>query len=137
VTVVEKDPSVIKLFCEHILPQFPHREKIRVIEADAFAYMEHQMPREGYDYIFSDIWHDPSDGLPLYLRLKKYESLSPTTRFDYWIEPSLLSSLRRMVFDKLSDPSAPMRLAGVDPYTLLSNDFLRRLAPDVKRLEKN
>lgn len=132
VTVVEKDPSVIKLFCEHILPQFPHREKIRVIEADAFAYMEHQMPREGYDYIFSDIWHDPSDGLPLYLRLKKYESLSPTTRFDYWIEPSLLSVLRHMVWGRITDPESPLQLRGVAPETLLSDKFLRSL--DLKRI---
>lgn len=132
VTVVEKDPAVIKLFCEYILPQFPNKNKIRVIEADAFAYMEHQMPREGYDYIFSDIWHDPSDGLSLYLRLRKYEPLSPTTRFDYWIEPSLLSLLRRMVWTRITDPNEPLQLRGVAPETLLSNKFLKSL--DLKQI---
>lgn len=136
VTVVERDASVIELFSTHLLPQFPNREKIRVVEADAFAFLEELEPT-AYDTLFADLWHDPSDGLALYLRLKKLEKRRGLQNVDYWIEPSLLSSLRRMVFDKLNDPSAPMRLAGVDPYTLLSNDFLRRLAPDVKRLEKN
>lgn len=127
VTVVERDPDVIKLFVEHILPQFPCRDKIRVIEADAFEYMEKEMPQGGYDYVFSDIWHDPSDGLSLYLRLKKYEPLSPTTRFDYWIEPSLLSLLRRMVWTRISDPKEPLQLRGVAPETLLSDAFLKTL----------
>ena len=132
VTVVERDASVIKLFCEHILPQFPCREKIRVIEADAFDYMEKEMPREGYDYVFSDIWHDPSDGLSLYLRLRKYEPLSPTTHFDYWIEPSLLSLLRRMVWTRISDTKEPLQLRGVAPETLLSDAFLKTL--DLKQI---
>ncbi len=132
VAVVEKDPLVIKLFCDHILPQFPHKEKVRIVEADAFDYMETKMPREKYDFIFSDIWHDPSDGLPLYLRLKKYEPLSPASRFDYWIESSLLSLLRRMVWNRITDPHEPLQLRGVAPETLLSDAFLKSL--DLKQI---
>ncbi|MDU7217412.1 MAG: hypothetical protein E6293_07975, partial [Dialister sp.] len=42
VTVVEMNPAVISLFKEHILPQFPHKEKIRIIEADALFFAESQ-----------------------------------------------------------------------------------------------
>lgn len=127
VTVVERDPAVIELFRAHLLPQFPSREKIRIIEADAFKYMEEKMPTEHFDYLFADLWHDPSDGLDMYLRLKKYEPLAPKTKFAYWIEPSLLSLLRHMVFRRITDTSQPLHLRGVAPETLLSDEFLRTL----------
>ena len=47
VTVIEKSPAVRKLFEEYLLPQFPHKEKIRIIEADAFEYAEKRMADVG------------------------------------------------------------------------------------------
>ncbi len=127
VTVVERDPSVIALFKSYILPQFPHGKKITVVEADAFIYMKETMPREHFDFIFADLWHDPSDGLEMYAKLKPFEALSPATAFEYWIEPSLLSLLRGIVYRKLTDPNAPMQLHGVPLETVLSDAFLRTL----------
>ncbi len=127
VTVVERDPTVISLFREHLLPQFPHPEKLRILQADAFAYLEEGLPREKFDVIFSDIWHDPSDGLELYLRIKQYEKKYPGTRFLYWIEPSLLSLLRRMIAARLTDPEEPLRLHGVALETVMSDAFLKTL----------
>jgi hypothetical protein len=135
VTVVERDPDVISLFKEHILPQFPNKEKIRIIQADAFVYMEKELPQTRFDYFFADLWHDPSDGLPLYLRLRRMQKQLGGTDWDYWIEPSLLSSLRHMVYDRITDHNSPLRLDGVPPSELLSNDFLKRLAPDVRGIE--
>ncbi len=86
VTVVELDPRVIELFKTYILPQFPHKDKIEIIEADAF---EHIKSIQGYDLVFCDIWHDPSDGVEAYLRFKEYESRYPDTKFMYWIEKTL------------------------------------------------
>jgi hypothetical protein len=57
------------------------------------------------------------------------------TDWDYWIEPSLLSSLRHMVYDRITDHNSPLRLDGVPPSELLSNDFLKRLAPDIRGIE--
>lgn len=131
VTVVERDPEVISLFYEHILPQFPHKEKITVIEADAFDYLEKELPNTKADYLFADLWHDASDGLDLYLQIKKYEKKHPQIRFSYWIEPSLLSVLRQMVFERITDPVSPLQLRGVAPEHLLSDEFLRTL--DLRR----
>lgn len=89
VTVVERDPRAIRLFKTHLLPHFEHPEKITVIEADAFDYAEHHMAAGGYDTVFADIWHDPSDGVEAYLRLKDTEALSPGTDFRYWIEETI------------------------------------------------
>ena len=127
VTVIEQSADVIELFQAHILPQFPHKEKIRIIQADAFIYMEEKAAAEGYDFLFADLWHDPSDGLDMYLRIKAYEKTMPQTRFSYWIEPSLLSLLRRMVFRRITDEKEPLQLRGVAPEALLSDSFLRTL----------
>ncbi|MCQ2147635.1 MAG: hypothetical protein MJZ16_08975 [Bacteroidales bacterium] len=101
ITVVERDLDVIRLFEKHILPQFPDKGKIRIVRSDAFAYMDKTMPEEKFDYAFVDLWHDTSDGLSLYLRTKRRESLSPCTKFLYWVEESLLSSYRWTVFENV------------------------------------
>lgn len=84
VTVIEKDKSIIRLFEEHILPQFPNKNKIRIICEDAFEYAERKIYS---DFVFADIWHDPSDGCEPYLRLKALER--PDTEYSYWIEDTI------------------------------------------------
>ncbi len=89
VTVVERDERVIALFNELLLPRFVHPEKIEIVCADAFDFAEKEAPEGDFDYIFADIWHDPSDGVELYKRFKEYEHLCPNSEFDYWIEKTL------------------------------------------------
>lgn len=130
VTVVERDHDVIALFQSHILPQFPNAHKIGIVEADAFAFMENAKAVAKYDYIFADLWHDQSDGLELYLRLRRIErahGIAPRNGFDYWIEPTLLSALRHIVYEKLTDPASPLALRGINPAVLLTDEFLRSL----------
>lgn len=93
VTVVERDPAVIRLFREQLLPQFPCKSKISVVQADAFDYLEHGMKPLSPDFVFMDIWHDIADGVDLYLRARPYEKQYPSTRFMYWIERSLRCAL--------------------------------------------
>ena len=135
VTVVERDRAVIDLFQTYLLPQFPHREKIRVVLSDAFVYAERELPAARADVAFADLWHDQSDGLPLYLRMKRLEPLSPQTAFHYWIEPLLLSSLRGMVFDRIRDDGDGTIRTFSEIQTMLSDRYLRELAPKVRRLE--
>lgn len=89
VDVVERDPDVIALFHTQILPQFGQRQKVRVIQGDAFAYAAGPMAQERYDFVFTDLWHDPSDGVDLYLRMKRVEGRRPESEYMYWIEPTL------------------------------------------------
>ena len=84
VTVVERDESVIRLFKKHILPQFPNKDKIQIVCADAFQYARQCHP---CDFVFADIWHDPSDGCSAYLTLKALEQSG--TKYAYWIENTL------------------------------------------------
>lgn len=101
ITVVERDRDVISLFEHHILPQFERPDKVEIIHAEALEFTRREMPSRRFDYAFADLWHDVSDGLPLYLRLKQLEPGNPRTRFLYWIEDSLLSSLRWRLFDRI------------------------------------
>ena len=134
VTVVERDPNVIALFQKHILPQFPNADKIQIVEVDALIYLKDDPHVPDFDYIFADLWHDQSDGLPLYLQLSRTARDRRLCSIDYWIEPTLLSSLRRMVYDKITDPKQPLKLQGIPIEDFLSDEFLKRLAPDVKAI---
>ena len=89
VTVVERSRQVIDLFKQFILPQFPDPSKIEIVESDAFDFAEKEMKNGEYDSVFVDIWHDPSDGCELYLRMKEYEYLLPDAKFVYWVEDTL------------------------------------------------
>lgn len=127
VVVVERSHDVIDIFKTYLLPQFPNADKIEIVETDAFLYMEEKMPRGNFDYVFADLWHDASDGLEMYRKLKKYEILAPKTEFDYWIEPSLLSLLRHIVYRRIVDKDNPLPLGNLTPETVLSDEFLKKL----------
>ena len=127
VVVVERSHDVIDIFKTYLLPQFPNADKIEIVEADAFLYMEEKMPRGNFDYVFADLWHDASDGLEMYRKLKKYEILSPKIEFDYWIEPSLLSLLRHIVYRRIVDKDNPLPLGNLTPETVLTDEFLKKL----------
>lgn len=88
VTVIERDSEVIRLFSEQLLPCFSNPEKLRIVKSDAFEYAEGLRDGE-FDLIFCDIWHDPSDGVGLYRRMKQYEKNAPHSRWLYWIEQTL------------------------------------------------
>jgi len=87
VTVVEKNPQVIDVFRRLLLPCFPRQDALRIVEADAFEYAETVMPSEHYDTVFTDLWHDVADGLPMSRRMKALEPPGPT--YLYWIEKTL------------------------------------------------
>ena len=132
VTVVERDPAVIALFEEFLLPQFPDRDKVTVIEDDAFDYARNRLPETNPDFVFTDLWHDQSDGLPLYLQMRKLERLTPGAKFAYWIEPILLSTLRRMVFDRIDTNEGRTITTFAELESMLTDPFLKELAPDLR-----
>ncbi len=84
VIIVEKDKEVIELFKKYILPNFIYKDKIIIINMDAFEYNK---TIKDIDYVFIDIWHDVGDGLDLYKRFKKEENKN--IKYDYWIEESI------------------------------------------------
>ncbi len=99
VTVIEKNPVVISLFRENLLPQFPHKEKIRIIEADALEFIETQKDGE-FDTAFSDFWSGYYDGLDLYLKFMPKTARFTKTKHAYWIETCFLEQFFRPVVMK-------------------------------------
>lgn len=89
VTVVERNPAAIDLFRRHLLPQFPNREKIRLIEDDAFAFAAEKAAALAPTVIFADIWHDVSDGRDMIRRFRELERFTPAARHLYWLEETV------------------------------------------------
>lgn len=87
VTVVEQSRDVIDLFREALLPMFPRQDDLQIIQGDAFAYAREEAPRQAYDTVFTDLWHDVSDGLPMYRKMKQLEVQDP--KYLYWIESTM------------------------------------------------
>ena len=102
VHIVEMDLELIKAFEKYLLPLFPHKEKIHIHKADAFHFIE-SIKDKDYDFIFSDLWHDVSEGLPMYLKLKKHFDNFKVTKRMYWIEGSVVTYLRSLVIGVMKD----------------------------------
>lgn len=98
--IIENDHKIVELFKKELLPLFPHKEKIRIVEADAYSFLRKQ-PKGAYDFLFADIWHDEYDGLAAYIELKKLESAAKIS--DYWIEGAILTYLRRFLYALLEE----------------------------------
>ncbi len=130
ITVVERDEEAICLFKTYILPQFPNKDKVRIVQSDAFEYMEGRMSNPSdsdFDFAFVDLWHDTSDGLEAYLSARKIESglkeSGCRTEFHYWVEKSLLSAYRWNMFESVLDTCSTIKEA----YDRLSDQSLKNL----------
>jgi hypothetical protein len=93
VVVVERDPQAIELFMRSIYPLLPHKEKITIINQDAFLYIKKN--KKKFNHVFVDIYHTAEDGLPIYIQMKKYEQFNEIGTWHYWLEASILSLFRR------------------------------------------
>ena len=98
VTIIEKDQNIIDLFNSLIWPNFQNKEKIRIIKDDAIKYTKNNQKEGRWDYIFADLWHDPEDGLELFVDLKK---INPN--IDCWLNDSMYALLRRCMITLLEE----------------------------------
>lgn len=96
VTIIEKEPEVIELFKNFILPQFAHKNKITVIQANAFDFMENLEDGQ-YNHCFADIWIGNNDTVP-YMKLKKICKKFKQMKMSYWIEDSLIATIMEYVY---------------------------------------
>ena len=92
ITIIENDVNIINIFKEHLLPNFPNKEKIRIVQKDAVEVIKSPLP---YDFAFIDLWHSVEDGLDFFLKFKQVEKNNPTTTFTYWLDNSFYALLRR------------------------------------------
>ena len=121
VTVIEKNPDVIALFETYILPQFPFADKIEIIEADAFQFLE-ETEDGAYDFGYADFWEGAEDGTLLYLEFLQKAKRFTRTEFAYWIESAFIDVYFR--------PAALLcfrRACGEPPFPLDASKKMRRL----------
>ncbi len=88
ITIVEIEPTIIDLFEKYILPYFPYKDKIKIVKADAIAYLS-KANNKDYDFCFADIWESQIDGAVHYKNIKPYEKTLTNTKFTYWIEDQI------------------------------------------------
>lgn len=128
ITIIEKDKNIVNLFKKNIFPQFKNQTKFEIIISDAFDYMK---LNKKYDFCFIDLWHDPNDGLPLYLKSKKFENSN--CKYFYWLETSLIAMLRRCLLTLIEE-----NFAGYTDknYEKSENEF-DKIINDLYRKTKN
>ena len=98
VTIIEKDQNIIDLFNALIWPSFTHKEKIKIIKDDAINFTAKRENIQQFDYIFADLWHNPEDGLSLFVALKRN-----VRNIDCWLETSMYALLRRCMITLLEE----------------------------------
>ena len=99
VTVIERNKENMALFKKHLLPLFPNKAKVTIIEDDAVNFVKHYYK---YDYIFADLWFDAEDGLEYYLKLSEIEKKN-NIKIDYWLETSLKQMRRRYLIELIKE----------------------------------
>ena len=97
VTIIESDKEIIAFFNENILPNIETKNKIRIINTDAYSFKD----VSNFDYIFVDIYHGENDGLECMLKFNDidFKELEP----HYWIETSILTYFKRLVVTSLNE----------------------------------
>ena len=95
ITIIEKDKNIINLFNKVLFPSFRNKNKITIICDDAISYVSN---KKRYDYIFADLWHNPDDGLDLFIKLKRINK-----SIDCWLETSLIALLRRCMITLIEE----------------------------------
>ncbi len=100
IDIVELDKDVISLFKNNILTQFDKSNKIRIINDDAYKFLQ-ENDLSNYDYIFIDLYHDTWDGLMWLIKLIKLEK--ENIKYDYWIKKPILNLFKNMVITTLEN----------------------------------
>lgn len=100
VKIIETNEKVIDIFKKDILPSFPNKEKIEIIKQDAFVFLSSSFEE---NYLYADLWHMPEDALPIYTKILQFEETHPNTKFEYWIEKSILALIRRSIIVLLDE----------------------------------
>ena len=100
ITIIEKDEEIINLFNKYLLNNFKFKNKIKIIYQDALNYLKNNH-LDSYQFVYVDLYHNPNDGLKLFLNIKKIESKYSSTNFLYWLNKSLFSLVRRVLLTLL------------------------------------
>lgn len=123
VTIVEKNPAVIDIFREYILPQFPYEDKVQIVQADAFDYLR-SIEDGQYTYCFADLWAHSSDIVP-YLKVHRICDRFTQTKVSYWIQDGLDMHIQSSILSRLS-----AKFRGEDHLIAATKNLMKREAEE-------
>ncbi|MGB4588425.1 MAG: hypothetical protein WBI17_04220 [Clostridiaceae bacterium] len=93
VTIIERNQDIIALFKKNILPQFPRKEDVEIIQGDALDLVSNDFLKN-YDYTFIDIWRNDDDGVKILSSVFKCLDFSEKLNIDFWIEDAILEQVK-------------------------------------------
>lgn len=93
VTIIERNQDIIALFKKNILPQFPRREDVEIIQGDALDLLSNELLKT-YEYTFVDIWRNEDDGVQILSSIFKCLEFSEKLNVDFWIEDAILEQVK-------------------------------------------
>ena len=148
IIVIEKDKEIINIFKEYIFKLFNKnsQNKIIVKEDDAFKFNETKLINNKYidkdvniiiNYAYIDIYHNPLDALPSYIRFIQNEYKNNEITYFYWIEESIICYIRRIIISIFEEA-----LSSYDDKDYIDNDdylnnFINKLYRYLKNLNFN
>ena len=130
IVIIEKDKNIIELFNKYLLPQFEHKEKIKIINDDAFNYMRKE---NEFDYAFIDLWHDPFDGLSLWVKAKSLEKEGQ--KYFYWLESSFYLLLRRCFISLIEEQMSNAPISGYLKAKTITDEIINKYYFLTKNIE--
>jgi hypothetical protein len=137
VTIIERNQDIISLFKKNILPQFPRKEDVEIIQGDALDLLSNDFLKT-YDYTFVDIWRNEDDGVQILSSVLKCLDLSKELNMDFWIEDAILeqvkdalkSYLMRLYGGTLEKDVASMRKKSKEIDTFISIEKIHKYFSD-------
>lgn len=131
ITIVDADADLRALFEKHLLPRFPHPERIDWRTEDPQAFLR-SLEDGAYDFCFVDVLQTESDLAPYLQYRKRCERFQKMTVL-YRAEDFLLIKLREIISALILEAMHPEFLKDADYHPeLLARDY-----PFFKDLTKN
>lgn len=113
VVVIDNNQNIIDLFNEHLLPQFPNKDKVKVMNCDGLAFLE-TADLSQFDHINIDIWKGIDDMILPYFMGLEIERNNPSVRFSYWFEERLKEEVQNGILKKVAE--SPSNDLGIHSY---------------------
>jgi predicted methyltransferase len=137
VTIVERNQDIISLFKKNILPQFPRKEDVEIVQGDALDLLSNDFLIT-YDYTFVDIWRNEDDGVQILSSVLKCLDLSKELNVDFWIEDAILEQVKdalkgyllRLYGGTLEKDVASMRKKSKETATFISLEKIHQYFSD-------
>lgn len=89
IIIYESNKDLISLFKKHMLDKFVNKDKIKIVNEDAYSFLKKKNNKLNANYVYINVWKNLEDGIKEYSRFKTLEELWPKVKFLYYLEQSI------------------------------------------------